>query len=107
MADFEWTNRVRKRLVQKNKTARGVREIQFSLRKPRGITISGTWTASTGADKPPAVRPKYGRLIVTTVGLVIFAWLLICLLLNRTTDAANSVSLQKHTQSTSGVIDRG
>jgi hypothetical protein len=106
MADFEWTNRVGKRLVEKNKTARGVREIQFSLRKPRGITISGTWTASTEAGKPPAFRPKYRRLIVTTVGLAIFAWLLICLLLNRTSEG-NSVSLQKHTQSTDGVIGRG
>jgi hypothetical protein len=105
MADFEWTNRVRKRLVQKNKTARGVREIRFSLRKPRGITISGTWTVSTGPGNSSAFRPKYKRLIVTTVGLAIFAWLLICLLLNRSTDA-NSVSLQKHTQPY-GVIGRG
>jgi hypothetical protein len=105
MADLEWTNRVRKRLAQKNKAARGLREIQFSLRKPRGITISGTWTASTGPDKPPA-RPKYRRFLVTTLCLAIFAWFLICLLLNRTTEA-NSVSLQKHTQPTYGVIDRG
>jgi hypothetical protein len=105
MADSQWTDKVRKRLARKNDTAGGVSEIKLSLRKPYGVTVCGIWTAPR-AIKQPAGRPRSKTLLVTTLGFAILAWILVSFILNHSAQT-NSVSLQKHNQSTFGVIDRG